>query len=201
MSNERPEMTEANPQPADPAGSGDSPAAAATPPVADNPPPTLSPAELDALRTKAGQADEHWDKYLRTVADFENFKKRAARERQEAMRIANESLLGKLIGVLDNFDAALAAAGDAAGTNESFRTGVTMISSQLRGVLTEAGLEEINAAGQPFNPNVHEAVAQHESADVPEGHVLQQLRKGYKFRERLLRPATVIVAKAAVPTA
>lgn len=193
-------MTEANPQPAEPAAPGESTPAASASPASDNPPP-LSPAELDALRTKAGQADEHWDKYLRMVADFENFKKRAARERQEAMRLANESLLGKLIGVLDNFDAALAAAGDATGTNDSFRTGVTMISSQLRGVLTEAGLEEINAAGQPFNPNFHEAVAQHESADVPEGHVLQQLRKGYKFRDRLLRPATVIVAKAVVTTA
>ena len=71
-----------------------------------------------------------------------------------------------------------------------------MIQQQLRQALAEAGLEEINATGQPFDPNYHEAVSQQESAEVPEGHVLQQLRKGFKLRERLLRPATVIVAKA-----
>jgi molecular chaperone GrpE len=70
-----------------------------------------------------------------------------------------------------------------------------MIQQQLRNALTETGLEEIDAAGKPFDPNFHEAVSQQESADVAEDHVLQQLRKGYKFKERLLRPATVVVAK------
>ncbi len=70
-----------------------------------------------------------------------------------------------------------------------------MIHQQLRGVLTEAGLEEVDAAGKPFDPNWHEAVSQQESADVPDGQVLQQLRRGYKLRDRLIRPATVIVAR------
>jgi molecular chaperone GrpE len=70
-----------------------------------------------------------------------------------------------------------------------------MIQSQLRAVLAEAGLEEVDAAGRPFDPNWHEAVSQQECAQTPEGHVFQQLRKGYKFRDRLLRPASVIVAK------
>ena len=70
-----------------------------------------------------------------------------------------------------------------------------MIQQQLKSVLVETGLEEIESAGKPFDPNFHEAVSEQESADVPEGHVLQQLRKGYKLKERLLRPATVIVAK------
>jgi len=73
-----------------------------------------------------------------------------------------------------------------------------MIHQQLRTVLTDAGLEEVDAANKAFDPNWHEAVSQQESAEVPEGHVLQQLRKGYKFRDRLLRPASVVVAKAPV---
>ena len=82
-----------------------------------------------------------------------------------------------------------------AGRIASFQSGVLMIQQQLKNVLVESGLEEIEAAGKPFDPNFHEAVSEQESADVPEGHVLQQLRKGYKLKERLLRPATVIVAK------
>lgn len=159
--------------------------------------PGLPTAEqIAAWQTKAAKADEHYDRYVRTAADFDNFRKRAARERQDAVKFANEGLLTKLVPVLDNLEMALAAAGNApTATVESLRTGVTMIGSQLKGVLVDAGLEEIDAAGQPFDPNLHEAVAQHDSADVPEGQVLQQLRKGYKYRERLLRPATVIVAR------
>jgi molecular chaperone GrpE len=159
-------------------------------------PGTPSAAEIEDLKAKAAKADEHWDRLLRVAADLENYKKRAAREKQDAVKFANEALLTRLVPVIDNFDAALAAAGNAANGNaESFKTGVNMILTQLHTVLTEAGLEEIDAAGKAFDPNLHEAVSQHESADVPEGHVVQQLRKGYKFRERLLRPASVVVAK------
>jgi molecular chaperone GrpE len=131
------------------------------------------------------------------AADFENYKKRAARERQEGVRLANEALLGKLVNVLDNFEVALASEANAvAPAGDSFRAGVAMIQGQLRNVLAEAGLEEIDAAGRPFDPNQHEAVAQSESTEVPEGQVLRQMRKGYRFRERLLRPASVVVARA-----
>jgi len=148
------------------------------------------------LKKQAAKAKEHWDQLLRSTADFDNFRKRAARERQDAIKFANESLLQKLIPVLDNFDMAIAAGGDSKHEAvQSLQAGVNMILSQLRGALTEAGLEEIDAAGRKFDPNFHEAVSQQETADVPEGHVVQQLRKGYKLRERLLRPATVIVAK------
>jgi molecular chaperone GrpE len=96
---------------------------------------------------------------------------------------------------------ALAAAQSAAGdTAQSLQTGVTMIYQQLKKVLTESGLEEVDAAGQAFDPNWHEAVSQQESAEVPEGQVVHQLRKGYKLRERLLRPATVIVARKPAET-
>ena len=156
----------------------------------------MSPAAIAELQAQAAKAKEHWDTLLRTTADFENFKKRAARERQEAVKFANESLLQKLVPILDTFDMALTAATNAKeGTAQSLQTGVSMILSQFRNTLTEAGLEEIDAAGKPFDPNFHEAVSQQETADVPEGHVAQQLRRGYKLKDRLLRPATVIVAK------
>jgi molecular chaperone GrpE len=157
---------------------------------------TRSEEQFEELKSRATKADEYWDRLLRTTADFDNFKKRAARERQDSIKFANESLLQRLIPVLDNFEMAQAATQTGSGDSlKSLQDGIAMIYQQLRGVLTEAGLEEVDAAGKPFDPNFHEAVSQQESAGVPEGQVLQQLRKGYKLRERLLRPATVIVAK------
>lgn len=156
----------------------------------------LSREQIAELEAGAAKAAENWDRYLRAVADLDNFKKRAAREKQEASRYANESLLSRLVPVLDTFDMALAAASGSQGTTiESLKTGITMIRSQLKSALDDAGLEEVDASGKPFDPNWHEAVSQQECADVPEGQVVQQLRKGYKYRERLLRPASVVVAK------
>ena len=134
---------------------------------------------------------------MRTTADFDNFKKRAAREKQDAIKYANESLLQKLIPVLDNFDMAMnATQSTSSDSAQSLQTGVAMILQQLKSAVQEAGLEELDATGQVFDPNIHEAVSQKETNEAPEGSVVQQLRKGYKLRDRLLRPATVIVAKA-----
>ena len=162
-------------------------------PAAEN--PALPPEQLAELQNRATKADENWERLLRTTADFDNFKKRAAREKIEAAQYATFSLLQKVLPVLDNFEMALAAAQNAKGEKlASLQSGVAMIQQQLKNALVETGLEEIDATGQPFDPNFHEAVSQQESADVADGHVLQQLRKGYKFKDRLLRPATVIVA-------
>ena len=156
----------------------------------------LTAEQIEELKLKAAKADEHWDRLLRTTADLENFKKRAARERQEAIKFANGSLLEKLIPALDNLEMALAAANNAESHSmESLKTGIAMIYNQLKAALADTGLEEIEATNQRFDPNLHEAVSHQESADVPEGQVLQQLRKGYKLRERLIRPATVVVAR------
>jgi molecular chaperone GrpE len=157
-----------------------------------------TPEQVEEWRDKAAKAQEHWDRLLRVSADFDNYKKRAARERQEGIRYANESLLEKLAPLLDNLDMALAATNNPQGsTIDALKAGVSMIQSQLRNVLAEAGLEEIDATGQPFDPNWHEAVAQQPSTEVPDGHVLQQIRKGFKLKDRLIRPATVVVAKKA----
>lgn len=159
-------------------------------------PEPLTPEQIDDLKSQAAKAEENWQRLLRTAAELENFKKRAAREREEAIRFSNELLFKKLIPVLDHFDMAMTAVGNAPSeAAQSLQTGVNMIHQQLKTVLAEAGLEEVNAAGKVFDPNWHEAVSQQESADAPEGQVVQQLRKGYKVRDRLLRPATVVVAK------
>jgi len=158
------------------------------------PPPT--PEQIEELKSRAAKADENWERLLRTTADFDNFKKRAAREKIESAQYATFSLLQKVLPVLDNFEMALAAAHTAKeAKNDSLQSGVVMIQQQLKSVLVETGLEEIDATGKPFDPNFHEAVSEQESAEVAEGNVLMQLRKGYKFKDRLLRPATVIVAK------
>jgi molecular chaperone GrpE len=169
---------------------------AMTPNPGENAP--LLPEQIEELKRRAAKADENWERLLRTTADFDNFKKRAARERTEAAQYASVALLQKLLPVLDNFEMALAATKNAeapAGGIASLQSGVLMIQQQLKSMLAEAGLEEIEAAGKLFDPSLHEAVSQQESAQVPEDHVLQQLRKGYKLKERLLRPATVVVAK------
>jgi molecular chaperone GrpE len=174
---------------------------AADPPMPPEPlmpvePATVTAEQLRELKERAAKADEHWERLLRTTADFDNFKKRAAREKQEAIKYGNESLLEKLLPVLEHLEMALAAAqapGSEAG--QSLQAGVSMICQQFKNVLAEAGLEELDALGKQFDPNLHEALSQQETREVPEGQVVQQLRKGYKLRDRLMRPASVIVAK------
>ena len=171
---------------------------AATKPAAANLPIAveLTPGQLEELKARAAKADEHWDRLLRTAADLENFKKRAARERIEAAQTAAAVLIQKILPVLDHFEMAQTATQTAQDDKlASLQAGVAMIQQQLKNTLAESGLEEIDAGGKPFDPTWHEAVAQQTTADVPEGHVVQQIRKGYRLRDRLLRPAAVIVAQ------
>jgi len=163
--------------------------------------PEFAPEQLAELQSRAAKADEYKDNWLRSAADFENFKKRAARERIEAAQFANAALLQKLLPVLDNFEMAQAAAQTAQvsqGGIASLQSGIAMTQEQLKNVLAESGLEELDATGKSFDPTFHEAVSQQETESVPEGRVVQQIRKGYKLRDRLLRPAAVIVAKKPV---
>lgn len=158
---------------------------------------SLDPETLADLRRKAADAEAFKDRYLRAVADLENYRKRAARERQEAVQFANQALLEKLVPALDNLEMALAAVSSPQGaTVSSLKTGVEMVLSQFKSVLKDAGLEEIDALGKTFDPAWHDAVSQQETAEAPDGSVVQQLRKGYRLQQRLLRPATVVVARA-----
>ncbi|HXE41613.1 MAG TPA: nucleotide exchange factor GrpE [Candidatus Baltobacteraceae bacterium] len=153
----------------------------------------LTPEQIADLQEQLAKAKDNW---VRTAADFENFKKRAARERVEAIQFANVALIQKLLPILDNFEMAQAAAQNSKDEKvSSLQSGVAMIQKQLKDALVEAGVEEIDATGKSFDPALHEAISQQETKDVPEGNVIQQVRKGYKLRDRLLRPAAVIVAK------
>jgi molecular chaperone GrpE len=157
----------------------------------------LAPESIEALRAAAAKADEHWDRLLRTKADLENYRKRAVRERQEAVQGAQVALLERLLPALDSLDMAMAATNSAdEGKWEALKTGVSLVHQQMKATLAEAGLEEVDATDQVFDPNLHEALSQQESSEVPEGHVLHQIRKGYRFRSRLVRPASVVVAKS-----
>lgn len=156
----------------------------------------IDSAELDALKTRAADADKFYDQFLRARAEFDNYRKRVVQEKQYAELAANEKLLQKLLGILDTFELALASAEKAESTN-AVLDGVKLVQSQLQNVLKESGIEEIDALHKEFDPNLHEAIQQMESKDHAEGTVIQQIRKGYKFKDRLLRPATVVVARKA----
>lgn len=153
----------------------------------------------EAAPTEAGigqiQADleRFRDLALRSQADFENYRKRAIREREEAVRFANFSFVEKLIPVLDSFDLGLVAAKSTEGA-ASIVSGMEMVRRQLDETLHQFGVEAVDATGHPFDPNLHEAVAQEPSSEVAEGCVVRQLRKGYRLKDRLVRAALVVVS-------
>src|SRR5438094_2867273 len=146
--------------------------------------PTLSlQADLDRFRDLA----------LRSQADFENYKKRAAREKEEAIKYANGSLLEKLVAIVDNFELGLEAA-KGEGEQSPVYSGMTLVLKQLNDFLAENGLQAIDSEGKTFDPNLHEAIVHEPSDQVPEGLVWRQTRRGYRLKDRLLRPAKVVVS-------
>jgi molecular chaperone GrpE len=135
--------------------------------------------------------DRFRDLALRSQADFENYKKRSAREKEEAIKYANSSLLERLVGIIDNFELGLAATKE--GADSPIYTGMVLVQKQLSDLLAENGLQPIEAEGKTFDPNLHEAIA-HEPSKLPEETVIRQTRRGYRFKDRLLRPARVVVS-------
>ncbi len=154
--------------------------------------PATDASGLDPVQAQLAEVQE---RYVRLYADFENFKKRAARERDEVRRATTESVLGRLLPVLDTFEMAMQAAALPNTNLESLKTGVSMIQGQLRNTVADYGVEEIDAVGKPFDPALHEALSQQETTEVAEGLVISQNRKGYRMKDRLLRPAAVVVAR------
>ena len=152
--------------------------------------------EQDPTATMQADLDRFRDLALRSQADFDNYKKRAAREKEEAMKYANASLLERLIAIVDNFELGLAAA-RGEGEASPIYSGMSMVLKQLSDFLADNGLQPIDAEGQKFDPNLHEAIAHEPSADVPEGVVIRQTRRGYRLKERLLRPSSVVVSSGA----
>jgi len=149
--------------------------------------------ELNELRDQASKSKEHWDRLLRAQADLENYRKRVTRERQELIKSANEKLLAEILAPLDHFEMGLQSV-QKKDDKDPLRQGMEMVLAQFKQFLKSQGVSEIEALAQTFDPALHEAVA-HQESDQPEGQVIQQLRKGYRLHEKLLRPATVIVSK------
>ena len=146
----------------------------------------------DALAGLQADLDRFRDLALRSQADFENYKKRANREKEDAVKYANSALLERLVSILDNFELGLAAAKSESEQSPIY-SGMVLVQKQLNDLLEENGLQPIEAEGQKFDPNLHEAIA-HEPSDAPEGMVIRQNRRGYRFKDRLLRPARVVVS-------
>ena len=137
--------------------------------------------------------DRFRDLALRSQADFDNFKKRAMREKEDAIKYANSSLLERLIAIVDNFELGLSAAKEE-GEQSPIYSGMSMVLKQLTDFLADNGLQPIDAEGQKFDPNQHEAIAHEPSEKVAEGIVVRQTRRGYRLKDRLLRPSGVVVS-------
>jgi molecular chaperone GrpE len=137
------------------------------------------------------------DRYVRAVADLENFRRRTVREKEELRLFATSRVLEDLLPVLDNLALGLAAAKQPAADLKTLVGGVDMVLQQLKAALAGHGLKEINPAGQPFDPHLHEAISHQPSTEVKEEHVLTVVRTGYTLNGRLLRPAAVIVSSGA----
>ncbi|MDC0200847.1 nucleotide exchange factor GrpE [Verrucomicrobia bacterium] len=148
----------------------------------------------DPLKEALKQA-EHWkDIAARNQAELDNYRKRMARDKTDAIKFANSGLLCELLPVIDSFQMGL----DAAKLEDSesiITKGMEMVQKQLEEFLSTQGATEISAIGQLFDPNIHEAISQEAKDDIPEGNIITQIRKGYKLHDRLLRAANVIVSK------
>ena len=156
---------------------------------ADQAPESTESAE-DALKAELAAAN---DRNLRLMAEFDNFRRRSAKEQLELIETANGKLLEKLSEVQDNFERAFASENKAKDL-EAFEKGMQMIYNQFAKILTDAGLEQIDPTGAEFDPNCHEALMQQPSETVPEGHVVTVFQKGYKLKNKILKTAKVIVS-------
>lgn len=147
--------------------------------------------ELEAARA---EAEENRDRWLRAVAELENFKKRTRREAETWIRTANEHLVLDLLPVLDSFERAVNHPPEESDSGP-FREGVELIFSQLKDALEKAGVNPIESVGRPFDPNLHDAMMQLESEKYDSGVVLEEIERGYTLNDRVIRPAKVVVSK------
>lgn len=145
------------------------------------------------LSEQTTRAEDYYDRLLRLQADYENFRRRTRQEKEDFYKYASEQLVCALLPVLDNFERALAAEGESI---ENFKSGVEMIHRQFLEVLTAEGVTVVPAVGEQFDPAKHEAVLQAESASHPDNSVIEEFRRGYCLKDRIIRPAMVKVAKS-----
>jgi molecular chaperone GrpE len=150
--------------------------------------------QLERELEEARRSDaEHRNNWHRSAADFANFKRRTDEERATLTQFSNAILIGKLLGVLDDFDRALESV-PAEEANDPWVEGVQLVERKLRNVLESEGVTPIEAVGQQFDPNLHEAVVHEDTADHPDNQVIDELQRGYRLHDRLIRPSLVRVA-------
>lgn len=138
-------------------------------------------------------ADENYQRYLRTQADFDNFRRRSRQEKEDFAKYASGKLIEQLLPIVDNFERAIAVSKDTS-DHDALLKGVDMIFRQLDNVLAGEGLKAIESVGQPFNPEFHQAIMQVESDEHEEGTVIEEMQKGYMLKDKVLRPAMVKVS-------
>jgi molecular chaperone GrpE len=152
---------------------------------------------VEDLEARARLADEYLAQLQRLKADFDNYRRRMMQEQARWSDAALGGFITEILPVVDNLERALASGGDA----EAIRRGIELTLRQLQEVLRQTGVEPIEPVGGAFDPTLHEAMAQVETADLPEGHVVEDLRRGYLFKRQVLRPSLVKVARAPGPAA
>lgn len=157
-------------------------------------PSAESAADTESIEDVKQALAEANDKYVRLYADFENYKKIAARNKEDLLKYANEDLMVDILTVIDHLELALQHVSDSS-ASDSLAEGVTLTLKELKTVLEKHGLVEISALGKPFDPAVHHAMSQIETEDAKENSVVKEFRKGYTLRDRVLRAAMVGVAK------
>jgi molecular chaperone GrpE len=153
-----------------------------------------APAAGDELAKARRERDEYYDRLLRKTAEFENYRKRVDRERRESAQYAAGDLLEALLPIVDDFERALQT--EAGPDADAYRLGVELIYKHLQDLLARRGVTPIDTVGQMFDPHVHQAITYESSPGRAEGEVIEEVRRGYKLGDRLLRPAMVKVARA-----
>lgn len=169
------------------------PAPAPTTPAPEAPAAAV-PDLSEQLAAAKKEAADNYDRYVRSVADLDNHRRRTVREKDELRQFAASRVLEDLLPVIDNLGLGLAAAKAPNADLKTLVGGISMVAEQLKSALANHGLKEVNPAGQLFDPNLHEAISQQSSADIAEGSVVTVVRVGFTLNGRLLRPASVIVS-------
>ena len=156
--------------------------------------------ELEILRQsfeeKKKLADSYYDQLLRLKAEFDNYRKRIEKEREELVKFGKEELVVKLLDILDSFQLALDSTKDEKNEAKSIKEGVELIHKQFKEVLEKEGLRKLEVQGEKFDPNLHYAVEYQESDEHKDNEILKEIRPGYLFHNRVIRPAMVVVARA-----
>ncbi len=166
--------------------------------VAESDPERVLPGDIRLLRDRCEEAEkraeEEHDNFLRTLAEFTNFRRRSREELDQARRFASENFIIRLLPILDNFDRAIKAA-EEIGDFNVLHGGVILILRQLQDLLEKEGVQPIEAVGQEFDPNVHEAVMREDTDDYPDNAVIEEFQRGYTMGDRVVRPSMVKVAR------